>query len=263
VDSKNLEELLPLFWRRPEYMNAWRMCFEQHSQRLSLLKRVLHHLPHDRGTVEFVDDYGGNQFVILLTSDLDNVASWENQAWILTVLIETGAIGGLGVEGAFTQFDFSRYQAAPDPSRKLRVGLEFLRARKIMAHTFVGMIGVHTVDTFGIDDPPLYESILQIMGEHGPHGPEYWSKIKQRAPVMFSNLLRLMDEKTLAIVGVCQTDYNFDAFHGLLRERKISHAGIRSTMHGQHLDDIWNDFYRDYRNPFRKLLRKWWPKFHA
>jgi len=242
------------------------MCFEHESQRLPLLKRVLHHLPEDRGTVEFVDEYGGDQFVLLFTSDLDNVASWENQAWILTVLIETGVIGGLGIEGAFDQFDFSGFRAVPDPSLKLSTALEFLRARRIAAHTFVGITCVHAVDTFGIDDPPLYESILEIMskhGQHGQHGPEYWSRIKQRMAAMFANTLRLMNEKTLPIVGVCLTDYNFDGFHDLLRERRISHAGIRPATQGQNLEDIWKDFYREQRNPFKKLLRKWWPKIRA
>jgi hypothetical protein len=254
VDSKSLEERLRLFWQRLEYINAWRMCFEHEPQRLSLLKRVLHHLPEGRGTVEFVDDYGGNQFVLLFTSDLDNVRPWENQAWILTVLIETCVIGGLGIEGAFRQFDFSRFRAAPDPSLTLGTALEFLRARRIAAHTSVGMTCAHTVDTFGIDDPPLYESVLEILREHGQHGPEYWSRIKLRMAVMFANALRLMDEKTLPIVGVCLTDCNWDGFHGLLRERRISNAGIRPATQGQNLEEIWKHFYREQRNPFRKLL---------
>jgi hypothetical protein len=252
MDTKSLEELVPLFWQRLEYMDAWRMCFERKPQQLFLLKHVLRYVPVERGTLEFMEDHGGKRFLLLLTSDLNNVGTWENQAWILSVLTETAAISGVAVEGAFDPFDFTRFRAFPDLSITREIALAFLRKRDLAAHSFVGITAAHPVDTFGIDDLPLYQKVLPLELERGP---AYWDLIRQRMGVMLENTLRIMDQKQLSLVAVCFMDYNFEGFHRLLHDRRVSHAGIRPAAFGKNLDDLWKQVFATEPDTIENLLR--------
>jgi hypothetical protein len=275
VNNKSLEELIPLFWQRLEYMNAWRMCFEDPFKRLFLLKRVLQHVPEERGAVEFFENYSGNRFLLLLTYNLNNVASYENAAWILTVLAETGAVTTLGVEGAFGPFDFAELRSFPDFSITREVALKFLKTRRMAPPSFIGITAVHPIQAFGIDDEALYKAVEPLVLTEGP---KYWDAVERRVSLMLENTLRLMEEKNLSILGVFLTDYNFHRFHRLLRDRRIAHAGICPTDSGENLPDMWTkifeekkipeeqhlenlrkEFSGEQQNPFRKLIRKWWP----
>lgn len=233
-----LDALAPAFWTRPEAINAWRLCFEDDAHRISLLTQVLRHLPKERGVVEFVDEMPGDQFILLLTWDLTNNLSWQNQAWILSVLVETRAVTALAVESAFGPFDFTRFRAFPDAGITRNVAVAFLQQSKIGAPSFVGITASESVVAFGIDDQELYNiAEKHVLAKNGA----YLDAIQRRAPKMLENTLAEMAARNLSIVAVCMTDYNYDEFRRMLRDRKISHAGIRPRVGGPSVsfEEFW------------------------
>src|SRR5262249_21259360 len=63
-----------------------------------------------------------------------------------------------------------------------------------------------------------------------PSSSEYWKHINRRVPILLENLFVLMKEKNTAVVGVTLSPYNFSRFHELLKDKKVSHAGIRASL---------------------------------
>lgn len=238
ANSHPLDSLALSFWTRPESINAWRLCFEDDAHRIPLLAQVLRHLPEERGRLEFLDEMPGSQFVLLLTWDLTNNLSWQNQAYILSVLVETRAVTALAVESAFGPFDFTRFRAFPDAGITRNVAVEFLKQSRIGAPSFVGITASESVVAFGIDDQVLYDIAEKYVLAKNT---AYIDAIQRRAPIMLDNTLTEMAARNLSIVAVCMTDYNYDEFRRMLRDRKIAHAGIRPQVGGPSVsfEEFW------------------------
>jgi hypothetical protein len=210
--------------------------------------------------VEFLDDTPGDRFILVFTYDLTNVRSWENQAWILSVLAETRAVTALAVEGAFGPFDFARFRAFPDSMITREVAVDFLRNSKLAPPSFVGMTASEPIEAFGIDDRELYEIAEKyVLAKNSA----YFDAIQRRAPRMLDNTLSGMTQRNLSVVAACLTDYNYDEFRRLLRERKIAHAGIRPRVGGPSVtfEEFWTTIKTrtpldDLFNPRPGLLRR-------
>lgn len=232
-----LDNLAPAFWARPELINAWRLCFEDESHRIRLLTRVLRHLPEARGRVEFLDEFPGDRFVLLVVLDMSNNQSYQNMAWILSVLAESRAITTIATEAAVGLFDFDRFRL-PDLQTSRKIAHALLTQSKLSPPSFVGATASEPVTVFGIDDAELYQIARQHVLEKNA---KYINAILRRAPRMFENILTLIAERNLSALAVCATDYNFDEFRRMLRDRKITHAGIRPRIGGPSisLDKYW------------------------
>lgn len=237
IRQRPIDSLAPSFWTRPEAINAWRLCFEEDTHRIRLLMRVLRHLPNDRGRLEFIDETRGDRFILLLTWDLTNNLSWQNQAWILSVLVETRAVNAVAVENAFEAFDFTRLRAF-DVENTRKVAVEFLQQGKIAAPSFVGITASESVVMFGIDRRELYEIAEKYVLVRNA---AYFDAIRRRAPILLQNTLTEMDKRNLSVIAVCLSEYNYDEFRWMLVGRKIAHAGIRPRVGGPSVsfEEFW------------------------
>lgn len=258
INPHPLDSLAESFWTRPELVNAWRLCFEDDAHRIPLLMRVVRHLPTERGRLEFLDETTDGRFVLLITHDITNVRSWENQAWILSVLVETRAVTAIAVEGSIGPFDFTKFRL-PDRQRTRQVAVQFLRECRMGATPFVGITTSESVAAYGIDDPELYKAAsTNVLAKN----TVYYDAIRRRAPRLLENMLSGMAERKLSVVAVCLTDYNYDEFRWMLRERRIAHAGIRPRVDGPivSFEEFWKKMWAPKPGVFRRAVhtvRRW------
>ena len=240
ISPHPLDALAPSFWTRPEAINAWRLCFEDDAHRIRLLTRVLRHLPEERGRLEYLEEMPGDQFVLILTFDLTNNESWQNQAWILSVLAETRAVTALAVEASFSEFDFTSLRDIQDRDPRVMrdVAVSFLRHSKLGPPSFVGVTSSVPIEAFGIDDRVSYDIAYKNIRARNA---AYFDAIRRRAPIMLQNMLTEMAKRKLSVVAACLTDYNYDEFRRMLSERKIAHACIRPRVGGPSVsfEEFW------------------------
>ncbi len=224
------ENIAGYFWEFPEYWNAWKLAFEEAATRRLLIMRILHTLPASWGSIKFVEDSGDDQFILLLTHNLDNDGARGNLFKTLVPLLETSALRFIGTEGATGRIDMHGFFQFPDQAAVKIVAEYMFRTRKIAPAIAAAFFSVTKADVWGIEDPDLYDRAKKCLVENKA---EYSSLIKQRLPTMFENLLLTMEERGEKIAGINVSEYNFFGGHSYLSERQISHVGIEALSVGK------------------------------
>lgn len=228
--TDRLERHLSEYWTGYDYLNAWRICLEDEVIRRPLLTQLLSHIPSSLGSVEFAVELAGEFFVVLFTHDFENVGGCINEAEVLLRLAETRLITLFGTEGAAGAFNFEPYRSFPDRSVSRRVSGNMLKDFKFAPIEYAAIVSTDPVLVWGIEDRELY---LRAVDEYGrPASSEYWAMITRRAPVLFENLIAKMHDEGEKIAAICLTSHNFSVGSQWMRERGISHIGIRATNSG-------------------------------
>jgi hypothetical protein len=225
----DIDELLTSYWGRPEYGNAWRLCFEDEDTRRRLLVMVLRQLPTGIGTLNYLENHPGEPFVVLFTHNADNRTARVNEGNLLLTLAETRAVTFFGVEGSRGPFNLTPYRSFPDARITREVTEHFLRTFAIQPIEFAGMCCTDPVFLWGVEDEELYLRALEL---YRSGAPGFDDVVDQRLPVLLTNLLGKMAEQGADIGGLCVTEYNFDAGHRWLSQRHIPHAGVTSLSRG-------------------------------
>lgn len=250
----DLDDLLPLLWRRPEYAHAWTLAMEEPSHRGPLIRRALRYLPREWADLAFVDEQAGESMVVLFTHDFDNAAARANEARVLLALIEAGALRLFGAEGTSGDIDVRNFRRFPDRDSVAKVAEYLFRENKISPLVLTMFVSAAEITAWGIEDPVLYSSTRDaLLNRTG----NYYDLIARRVPVLFDNLLLKMRETNEPIAGATITEYNFTQGRRELQSRGISCAGIRARSEGRstldHIAKIREDV--EPTSPLAKMFR--------
>jgi hypothetical protein len=232
--SDTAPDLFDWYWDSPEYVNAWRLSFENQAHRGQLLAAAVRRLPSGYGTVDFLQEPRDRRFVLLLTHDLEDVGARLNSVRIVRDLVETEALRFVGVEGSVGPFDTARYR---DAGRVF--GAAHSQTIEVLFNQFllspleaVAVTSSRPVELWGIDDEALYLRAAEQHGARLSGGSGYWETIRRRAPKLFENFCAKAAELGHEVVGADLTQYNYLVGHDWLAERGIGHAGINAASSG-------------------------------
>jgi hypothetical protein len=222
------DEMCAGYWTQSEYTHMWQLCFEHEADKKPFLIRLLRHLPSSMGNVQFIEDFGSEQFVVLFTHDVENDGARENQVKLFTNLIETKGIEFFAVEGAVGDIDLAPFRGLYQDVNEV-VAKYFYESWMISPIEAVAMSTHHCITLWGMDDKELY---LNALNEYRSDGHRFWDIMAHRTGMIYENLAAKLAKMPVTVAGVCVNAYNF--FEGLawLHEKKISHAGIWATSFG-------------------------------
>jgi len=247
------DEKLSLYWQQ-EYANEWQRHFESTQNKKLLLQQVLHHLPHDLGRLEFLEDMPGERFIVLITYDENSEDGRENAAQIFFTLAETRSIIFFGQEAAWREVELEWLRVFPDKEILKRVAKDKFDSFDFAPLEYAALICEKAITLWGIEDEKLYKDAVKA---HNDASPQYSDIIRRRVPVMFENLLLKMSELGVTIAGASVTDYTFSAGREWLREKHIGHAGIRASSSGRSMRwDVDAAIRGEVVDPFRKILEE-------
>lgn len=122
--------------------------------------KALHSLPPANVSIQDVrvSNRAGAPVVVLLQDIHMNAEAQRNIAGALRSLVENKAVGFVGVEGAFSTFDFSAYRRFPDPVVAALVANSYLEKNVIGAPSYVGVLSKAGLPPFaGVDDRASYK----------------------------------------------------------------------------------------------------------
>lgn len=228
------------FWTRPDLLNAFKLTFsavEERGRKADLLVGVLRELPAEVARLEFFDDTGTSELVVLFTHDYNQRSAIVNEGLVLAILIEAGAVPVIGSEGAGASEDLDGkvrpYRVFPSADSIRHTADFLLRQGKIGTCVYAAMITRAPLLLFGLEDKELYERAVDGLVSRDLLG--YADAVSQRPPILANNLLVRMREAGASIAGATVTEYNYQAIRRLLVGR-ISCAGVRSLA-----DDGPND----------------------
>jgi len=232
--KKSLNDLLPSFWKQPEYTNAWRLYVESMKDKRLLLNLVLRHLPEKLGYVDFLQEFSDELFIVLFSHDLENEVSKVNEARVLSILAETGTIKFFGAEGGAGKLYIELYREVPDaadPFIRRNAAMEFMQKKFLFAPIeYVAITSKNPILVWGIEDEELY---LTALNKHNARTSDYWDVIERRLPILFKNLFAKMRELDITIAGMNVSPYNFYRGHDWLLEKQITHAGVFASSVGR------------------------------
>jgi len=252
----DLECLLPLFWKNPEYANAWRMCFAEERNRRALLQKLVKCLPNEWGHLDFYEDTASEQLILLFTHDFDNDSARKNEFRILSTLINTGAVSFFGTEGTTGRIDLDRYRAFPNQQATQIVSEYLFRTRRISPLVAAMFVSPMSAEAWGVEDPELYDEARSgLLGQKGG----YWDTIARRVPVLLENFLLKMREENLRVAGAAYSEHNYWEIHELLQKKGVAHLGVSSvsegeTEFGRAVEDIRKAVER--ADPLEKLFQE-------
>ena len=136
----------------------------QHLKISPRLKTLLDAVPLGYGSIQDIYDSGkSDEAPLVLLQDVHlNLEAQTNLGQILQELINQKQVGLVGVEGAFTPFDFKSFRAFPNKQITKEVTEAFLKKNILAAPSYVGITSpVDPPDFLGIDDLPSYQANVQ------------------------------------------------------------------------------------------------------
>jgi hypothetical protein len=230
--TKTREELMALYWERPEYRHAWQLCFEKAKIRRPLLIELLEHLPAYLGTCDFVEDHPSREFDLLVTYDEDDDGALKNAMYIFSILAVTNATRFIGAEGAWGRVVVEWLRVFPDPQVRNELTMQLLSEREIAPHEAAAIMVDHEANpviVWGIEDKDLY---LRVREKYRQRAPDLHKLLDKRASIMVRNLLSEQKKRGADIAVGSVTLANYWAARRLLEKQRIAHAGIRADASG-------------------------------
>ena len=124
------------------------------------LETVVAAIPLTYGSIKKTDVVPGALGTVVLLQDVHlNAEAQANLGQIMQALIDAGQTGLVGVEGAFSSFDFKWYREHGDRSILLALSDDFLKRNLIAAPSYVGLTSAAPLPPFlGVDDPDGYRA---------------------------------------------------------------------------------------------------------
>ncbi len=137
----------------------------------SSLAAAFNVLPFNYVNVQDVYDAGNaEQAPVLIIQDVHmNNEAQTNIAAVLKTLIDKDAIGGVGVEGAFTRFDFAPFRAFNDKKKVEEITRILLNKNALAAPSFAGITSGAAPPLFiGVDDRAHYDANVKAYLDSRP-----------------------------------------------------------------------------------------------
>lgn len=128
------------------------------------LQELLDSIPLVYGTIQDVYNSGNEKIspVVLIQDVHLNSEAQNNIASVLQELINQKQVGLVGVEGAFSPFDFKRFRAFSDKHITKEVSKAFLNKNLLAAPSFVGITSPIEPPRFiGVDDLEHYKANVE------------------------------------------------------------------------------------------------------
>jgi hypothetical protein len=125
------------------------------------LKDVVNAIPATYGNIQDIFDGGSREHSpVILVQDVHlNTEAQTNIASLLQDLIDQKKVGLVGVEGAFSAFDFTPFHK----SSNRQLIADFLQKNLISAPTYVGIMNASVPPFIGVDDQRHYNANLEAL----------------------------------------------------------------------------------------------------
>ncbi len=167
------------------------------------LGRLIAALPTTHGTIQQIYDPGSAASPIAIIQDVHmNIEAQSNIATVLQRLIDRRQVASVGVEGAFTVFDFSSFRQLADQAVVRKQTQKYFDENRLAAPSFVGITSANEPPLFiGVDDRVHYDAnvrayrdTLSVKNRVRAEIERNRQELEQEKAGIFSGALKQFDE---------------------------------------------------------------------
>ncbi len=119
-------------------------------------------IPHDSGLTRKVAVTGSEDVIINIQDAHSKLGAQESITKILDNLVKNYNLSLIALEGSSDRIDTSLISSFPIEEVRQKTGQFLLKEGKISAGEFYSMVSKEPVKLYGVDDPELYQSNLEV-----------------------------------------------------------------------------------------------------